>query len=128
MERRRGEKMDKKKRERFRRLLLKERERVLKEIENLEDEISSEQKELSGSSGYSYHPADIATDDYNREFNLGLASTEGEILYQIERALEKMETGEYGKCEDCKKEIDEERLKSIPYARFCIQCQKKREK
>lgn len=121
--------MDKRKRERFKRRLLKERGKISKEIENLENDSSKEQKELAGgSSGYAYHLADVASDSYNREFNLNLASNEEKILYQIDKALKKIEKGDFGKCENCGKKINEERLKTILYAQLCIQCQQKEEK
>ena len=46
-------------------------------------------------------------------------------LRDINLALEKIEKGKYGKCENCGKEIDEKRLKVYPAARFCLKCQKK---
>ncbi len=45
-------------------------------------------------------------------------------LKEIELALKKMEEGNYGICEKCKKEIEIERLKVFPEARFCQKCQK----
>lgn len=121
--------MDKRKRERFKKLLLKEKEKILGEIENLKSDSSKEQKELAGgSSGYAYHLADVASDSYGREFNLNLASNEEKILYQVNKALKKIEKGDYGKCENCGKKINEERLKTIPYVQLCIQCQQKEEK
>lgn len=44
------------------------------------------------------------------------------ILLQIENALEKIEKGTYGICDQCHMPIDPERLKVIPYANFCIDC------
>jgi len=43
-------------------------------------------------------------------------------LKDVNSALEKMEKGEYGKCENCGKEIEEERLKAAPEARLCVKC------
>ncbi len=121
--------MDKRKREKFKKLLLEERRRILEEIENLKNDSSSEQRELSGElSGYAYHLADVATDSYNREFNLDLASNEEKVLYEISNALKMVETKEYGKCEKCAKKINNERLETIPYTRFCIKCQEEEEK
>ena len=45
-------------------------------------------------------------------------------LQEVNLALEKIKTGQYGKCEKCQKEIEEERLKVIPEAKFCLKCQK----
>jgi len=46
-------------------------------------------------------------------------------LKNINLALEKMEKGNYGKCEKCGEEISEERLKAVPEARFCLKCENK---
>ena len=55
------------------------------------------------------------------EYNLELQ------LKDINLALEKMVKGTYGKCENCKGNIDEERLKAYPAARLCLNCEKKQE-
>lgn len=46
-------------------------------------------------------------------------------LKEINLALEKIKKGAYGKCENCGKEIKEERLKIYPAARLCLNCEKK---
>jgi DnaK suppressor protein len=43
-------------------------------------------------------------------------------LKDINLALEKIQKGTYGRCENCKKDIDEERLKAHPSARYCLRC------
>ncbi|MEI6631829.1 MAG: TraR/DksA family transcriptional regulator, partial [bacterium] len=75
-----------------------------------------------------YHMADVATDTYDREFSLGLASSERELLYELDDALKKIEDGSFGICEQCKSLITKTRLKAIPQARFCVKCQEKKEK
>jgi len=45
-------------------------------------------------------------------------------LYDIERALKKIEKGKYGICEKCGKPISKKRLKLIPEAKFCLDCAK----
>lgn len=47
-------------------------------------------------------------------------------LKDISLALEKIKNGGYGKCENCNKEISEERLKAYPAARLCLDCGKKK--
>lgn len=46
-------------------------------------------------------------------------------LKNIDEALEKIKKGKYGICEKCAKEIEIERLKAIPEARFCLKCKQK---
>jgi DnaK suppressor protein len=48
-------------------------------------------------------------------------------LEQIEKAIEKIDKGTYGTCEDCGLPISEERLKALPFAIQCIECRRKAE-
>jgi len=114
----------------YKKLLLKRKGEVLDAIDHASEEtMKKSQKDASGDiSGYTYHMADVATDTYDREFSLGLVSTERKILYELGDAFKKIEDGSFGICEDCKMPIAKTRLKAIPYARLCVKCQEKREK
>ncbi len=109
---------------------MKKKDEILDEIKHIsEDTLKKSQKEASGDiSGYTYHMADVATDTYDREFSLGLASNERALLYELDDALKKIEDGSFGICEDCKSLITKTRLKAVPYARLCVKCQEKKEK
>lgn len=122
--------MDKKEREKFKKMLLAIKEEAMEEIKNLEDNnLKVSQRESSGElSGYTFHMADVATDSYDREFSLNLVSTEQDIVYEIDDALRRIEEKTFGVCEACKKKISKQRLNAVPYARLCIACQSKREK
>lgn len=114
----------------FKKLILKRKEEILEDIKHIsEDTLKKSQKEASGDiSGYTYHMADVATDTYDREFSLGLASNEHKLLYELDDALKKIEEGTFGICEECKSYITKTRLKVVPYAKFCVSCQEKKEK
>lgn len=71
--------------------------------------------------------ADVATDMYDREFSLGLASNEREVLQRVDLALRKIEDKSFGMCIECSKPIVEARLKAIPYVETCLKCQEKLE-
>lgn len=115
--------------EKFKKLLQETRQKIAGDIKHLEDDSLNSQREVSGDlSGYSLHMADQATDNFDREFNLGLASTEQQILNQIEEALRRIDEGKFGTCEVCGKPISQKRLLAVPYARFCIKCQSEEEK
>ncbi len=73
------------------------------------------------------HMADIGSDNYEQEFTLSLMQTEEGTLGAIEGALEKIEDGVYGLCEDCEGPISKTRLGAIPYAALCIKCAQKLE-
>lgn len=122
--------MDKKVREKYKKILLEEKEKVLNEINNLAAEnLSSTQRDLSGDlSGYSMHMADVGTDNYQRELALGLVSNEQQLLHQIDKALQAIEDRSYGKCKECSKLISASRLKALPFAEFCIKCQEEQER
>lgn len=73
---------------------------------------------------YDNHPADLATQTFDKERGLALKGNEMNILNKIESALKMVEDGSYGTCKSCGKKINEERLNFIPYAEYCIDCQK----
>ena len=113
----------------FKKLLLEKREEVLSDINNIARENLKSQKEASGDlSGYSHHMADMASDSYDRELSLNIASGEQKIIYKIDEALKCIKEGTYGKCLSCNKKIPVRRLKALPYAKYCIQCQSQEEK
>jgi len=72
--------------------------------------------------------ADIASSSLEKEIAFELNDNERVILDNIESALTKIDKGIYGQCESCRKKIKVERLKAMPFARFCIECQSKNEK
>ena len=123
-------KFNKKELAEFKKVVLKKKDEVLDDIKHIsEDTLKKSQKEASGDiSGYSYHMADVATDNYDREFSLGLASNERKAVYELDDALKKIEEGTFGVCEDCKSLIAKNRLKAVPSARLCVKCQEKKEK
>lgn len=123
-------KLNKKELAGFKKIVLKRKDEILEGIQHIsEDTLKKSQKEASGDiSGYTYHMADVATDTYDREFSLGLASNERKLLYELDDALKKIEDGSYGFCEECKLAITKTRLKAVPYARLCVKCQEKKEK
>jgi DnaK suppressor protein len=51
------------------------------------------------------------------------ADLRSQMLKEIDRALERVARGEYGVCESCGEEISPARLKAIPWARYCVDCQ-----
>ena len=122
--------LDKKDMERFKKLLETIRVRLAGDLKHLEgDSLNTNQRDASGDlSGYSFHMADMATDNFDREFTLGLASNEQQGLNLIDDALRRIKEGTYGVCEDCSKPISQKRLLAVPHARLCIKCQEIEEK
>lgn len=125
-----AKKFDKKTTQFYKNILLEKREELLGDISHIAKETLKEsQKDASGDiSGYTFHMADVATDNYDREFSLGLASKERGVLFEINHALQKIQDGLFGFCEICKKSISKVRLRAVPYATLCLKCQEAREK
>ncbi len=121
--------MKKKELEKYKKLVLKEKEKVLSEIEHIEkDNLKHSQKDASGDiSSHTFHMADMATDNYDREFSLNMATSEQKILFKIEEVLHKIKDGSYGICEGCEKPISKRRLGAMCYAKLCVGCQEKEE-
>ncbi len=103
---------------------------ISESIRNIEkNTLNKSQRDASGDlSGYSFHMADMATDNFDRELNLDIGSKEQQLLNQIENALTMIADGTYGKCEECDEPISFERLKAVPFARLCLKCQEAAEK
>ncbi|MDZ4781813.1 MAG: TraR/DksA family transcriptional regulator [Planctomycetia bacterium] len=68
------------------------------------------------------HMADIGSDNFEQEFTLSLMENEEDTLDAIEAALERIEEGNYGVCEECATKIPKTRLNAIPYASHCVKC------
>lgn len=110
--------------------LEEERAKIADGLNHIErDNLNRSQRDAAGDlSGYTFHMADMATDNFDREFSLDLASAEQVMLNRIDEALKKIRDGSYGICENCDKPISFKRLKAVPYAKLCIKCQEDEEK
>ncbi|MCM8822413.1 MAG: TraR/DksA family transcriptional regulator [Candidatus Omnitrophica bacterium] len=121
--------MNKKEMKVFKDALLKEKERILKSITHLEENTQqSSRGNIAQSSGVPTHIADLGTDAFEKDLDLNLTSSELALLEKIEESLKKIEEKKYGVCESCNKPIPKARLRAVPYAKLCIQCQKAQEK
>jgi len=70
---------------------------------------------------------DAACDSVQDEICSKLAEAEGKELMQIEHALERIEEGDFGTCEHCECDIPMPRLRALPFASYCINCQREAE-
>ncbi len=108
--------------EKYRAMLLSERDRIIGEIMRMQkeaSEVGSDEVKDVGDMSISY---------FSQEMLSSLEEEERKILLEVEHALKKMENGTYGICERCGGEIEGERLDVKPYARYCIRCREKLEK
>lgn len=108
-------------------LLEKERRELLTEVDRLnETGLNQAQGESIGElSTYDNHPADLGSETFERSKDSALADNALVLLDRIDAALEKLEQGSYGLCEDCGKPISTARLMAVPYAAFCLACQQR---
>ncbi len=67
--------------------------------------------------------ADRASSAFQREFSFSLSENEGKMLRLIEEAIARLNAGRFGLCTHCGQQIEQPRLKAIPWARHCIACQ-----
>src|SRR5438093_1035357 len=67
---------------------------------------------------------DQATSAYNREFLFELGNGDRRLLKEVVSALQKIDEGGFGDCERCGEAISEKRLEALPFARYCIECQR----
>jgi DnaK suppressor protein len=68
------------------------------------------------------HMADLGSDNFEQEFTLSLMENEEETLDLIELALERIEEGTYGQCDECGSKVPKARLNALPYAPLCVKC------
>jgi DnaK suppressor protein len=111
----------------YRRRLEEERARLTEAVEFLERENAGSLGDELGEvgSGTDNHLGDTATATFDRELDGGLEVGAQQTLDDVEAALRKIEEGSYGTCEVCGEPIGAERLSAIPWARLCIDDQRR---
>jgi DnaK suppressor protein len=67
---------------------------------------------------------DQANTAYTREFFFELGNGDRRLLRDVVSALQKIDDGSFGVCERCSEPIAEKRLDALPFARYCIDCQR----
>ena len=108
----------------FQDLLLEQKAKLTKGLDNHEHKIDTPTDTFA----YPYHMADLGSETADKEEESIIVSSYGDRLMLIDEALEKIRSKTYGKCENCGKKIERERLKIMPYAKLCISCKEIEEK
>ena len=110
--------------EEVRNRLLQERDELRRDIRGLERVASELRSDRGGGNGgISNHMAEGASSTFDQERTLALLKNLQRTLDLVEKALKRLETGEYGICEICGQPIDRARLETLPYAAQCVECQ-----
>ena len=95
-------------------------------LENMSEEIlagaDKTLHEMNDSAGNYPDPADQATAESDRNFELRIRDRERKLLAKIKEALERIENGSYGICESCDEEISIKRLEARPVTTLCVKC------
>lgn len=122
-----GQKLNAKQTSYFRDLLLKRRAELIGDVQSLETEALRGNAD-SGTSHVPLHMADVGSDTFEQDITLQLAASERKMLEEINAALGRIADGTYGICEETGKPISRSRLEAKPWARFCIEVARKRER
>ncbi|HZE98582.1 MAG TPA: TraR/DksA C4-type zinc finger protein [Planctomycetota bacterium] len=112
----------------FKGLLLTRKKVLQGDVKTLEDEACKKGSDAAGDlSTLPMHMADLGTDSHEQDISLGLMENESDEIHEIQDAFDRIKDGSFGLCENCRKKIPKERLRAIPYTRFCVPCKKKEE-
>lgn len=108
----------------FRERLLSLRTRLRGDVTQMVDTSLSKSRTAGNGdlSSMPIHMADIGSDNFEQEFTLTLMANDEGALERIEAALERIEDGTYGLCEECGAKIPKARLNAIPYTAMCVKC------
>lgn len=107
--------MEKETLEKFKNQLIQKREEILNEAGRTLSDMTDQNENVPD-------PNDRATIESGRSFELRIRDRERKLLSKIEEALERVEEGEFGMCEDCGEEIGIKRLEARPVTTLCIDC------
>ena len=69
--------------------------------------------------------ADAGSKTFEREQELSIANNRRDLLVQMERAMERLDKGTYGRCESCHEPIMKARLQAFPSATLCVTCKQR---
>lgn len=106
---------------RFKAILMQKRSRLRGDVAMMSEEA------LGGEEGAvdnhaPIHPAEVGSHSFEQEFTLDLLSHDGDRIQLIEMALEKLDEGTYGQCDECGARIPKGRLEMLPESIFCVKC------
>jgi len=96
-------------------------------LEEAQQKGDSTLEELTDSNEVFADPADRATAESDRSFTLRIRDRERRLIRKIQAALQRIDDGSYGICDDCGEEIGVPRLKARPVTKLCINCKSKQE-
>lgn len=114
--------MDKKKLDTFKKRLEERQQALRKAVSRTEEDGRSADQDSAAAD-----IADRAASSYTKEFLFSQSSNERQLLQMVESALQRIREGAFGECVSCGNEINPKRLEAVPWTRYCIACQEKKE-
>ncbi len=113
-------------------MLSDEKKQYFKELlgTRLNELLNTANKTVSGMTDQGQNfpdPTDRASMESDRNFELRIRDRERKLIAKIKEALERIEQGTFGICDECGEDISEERLTARPVTTLCIECKKKQE-
>ena len=125
----RAVKFDKKQLTEIRRQLESERGNLLAQLEELTaDSFDGTQSDMTGEVGLDDDFADAGSATFERERDLSIQNNVRDLIDQMNRAIQRIEDGNYGTCERCGNPIEAARLKALPHALLCMDCKRREER
>lgn len=109
--------------------LLTQRDELDQQLKDIEEAaFNATQSEMSGEVGYDEDYADAGSATFEREKDLSIVNNVLDMLGKVNKALEKIDEGSYGVCENCGEPIELARLKALPNALLCLKCKRSEER
>ncbi len=100
---------------------------LTKQLEMLHDKTSQTRVTSLAESEQIPDFTDQATLESDIDMNIHIKERDSKLILKIKRALEKIEEGTYGICEQCGEEITEARMEARPVTTECIDCKREQE-
>lgn len=113
--------MDKKRLDYYKKKLAARREELLRTIARTQQEGREADEDPT------VDLADKAANSYTKEFLFGQTHNERSLLQLVDDALARIRENSFGDCVSCHQELQQKRLEAVPWTRYCISCQEKKE-
>jgi len=107
--------------EEFRQILQDQMDQLLRDADKTVSDMTDEKTNFPD-------PTDRASLESDRNFELRIRDRERKLINKIREAMERLEAGEFGICEECGEEIGKARLKARPVTTLCIDCKTEQER
>ena len=114
--------MDKKRLEYYKKKLVTRRDELMRGIARTQQEGREADEDPT------VDLADKAANSYTKEFLFGQTHNDRSLLQLVDDALSRMKDSAFGECISCHEELQQKRLEAVPWTRYCIICQEKKEK